>query len=240
MEQTSTSPEPERRGAAAGWRLAALGGGLAALFIAARWFDLGGRLDELRAGIVNLGAWGPILYVLIYAAATTLAFPASLLTIAAGAMFGSVVGVAVVIAGATLGATLAFIIARWLARDAVVHWLGAKPSFRRLDAMTERHGALFVAITRLVPLFPFTLLNYGFGLTRVPLGIYVLWSFVCMVPGTILYVVGADVVARTATAGRLPWPLVAAFLAVAALLFVLVRRARRLLAEREAGTAEKS
>jgi uncharacterized membrane protein YdjX (TVP38/TMEM64 family) len=198
---------------------------------------LGERLAVLRGWIEGLGAAGPVVFALVYALATVAAVPASLLTVAAGAMFGSAVGVATVIAGATAGAAGAFAVARWVARDAVAAWLARSERFARLDALAERHGAIIVAITRLVPLFPFNLLNYGFGLTRVRFGTYLLWSFLCMLPGTVLYVVGADVVARAFAEGSVPWPLLGLLAAAVALLALLVRRARRMLAEREAVAA---
>jgi len=144
-------------------------------------------------------------------------------------MFGSVVGVITVSLGSTLGAAAAFAVARWFARDAVVRWLGGNASYTRLQDLTARHGAIVVAITRLVPLFPFNLLNYGFGLTAVPLPTYVFWSWLCMLPGTILYVVGADAVTKGLAEGRVPWTLAGVILAVAGLLVYVVRRARRAL-----------
>jgi uncharacterized membrane protein YdjX (TVP38/TMEM64 family) len=78
--------------------------------------------------------------------------------------------------------------------------------------MTERHGAIIVAITRLVPIFPFNLLNYGFGLTRVRFGTYLLWSFLCMLPGIALYVVGADALTRGLAEGGSVGQLLAALL----------------------------
>lgn len=211
--------------------------GLAALAIAASVFGLGERLAELRGFIEGLGPFGPVVFALIYAAATVAAVPASLLTLAAGAMFGSVVGIATVAAGATLGAAAAFAIARWLARDAVAGWLAKSQKFAELDAMTERHGAIIVAITRLLPIFPFNLLNYGFGLTRVRFGTYLFWSALCMLPGTVLYVVGADAVTRGLAEGRVPWGLVAVIALAVGALVLLVRRARRTLAAREAAAA---
>jgi uncharacterized membrane protein YdjX (TVP38/TMEM64 family) len=207
---------------------------LAAVYFAAPALGVGERIAELRGWIVGLGPLGPAVFVVVYALAAILAIPASLLTVAAGAMFGSVVGVSVVAIGATLGATAAFAIARWLARDAIAVWLEGNEKFRRLDELTGRHGAVIVAITRLVPLFPFNLLNYGFGLTRVPFSTYVFWSFVCMLPGTVLYVVGADALSSGLAEGRVPWTLLAVLAAVLGLLSLLVRRARRVLAEREA------
>jgi len=226
----------QRRGAGApAWlRPLALLAAVVAVMVAAPALGLGERIAGLRGLVESLGPLGPVVFALLYAVAAALAVPASLLTVAAGAIFGSAVGIAVVAAGATLGAAGAFAIARWVARDAVVSWLGGSERFRRLDALVERHGASVVAITRLVPLFPFNLLNYGFGLTRVRFATYLLWSFLCMLPGTVLYVVGADAVARGLAERRAPWALIAIFVTVVALVVVLVVRARRELAEREA------
>jgi len=217
-----------------GWlRPALLVAVLAAILVAARLFGLGDRLVELRAWILGLGPLGAVVFVLLYGLATTVALPASVLTVAAGAMFGSVQGVALVSVGSTLGAAGAFALARWLARDAVSRWLADNEKFRQLDALTGRHGAIIVAITRLVPIFPFNLLNYGFGLTRVPFWTYLFWSWLCMVPGTVLYVVGADAITRGLAEGRVPWALVAALAVALGILALLVRHARRALARRE-------
>ncbi len=206
-----------------------LGLALVALLVAANALGLGDRLGELRSWILELGPWGPVAFVGLYAVAVVAAIPGSVLTIAAGAMFGSVLGTGVVSVGSTLGAAGAFAVARWFARDSVASWLERSEKFARLDEMTNQHGAIIVAITRLVPIFPFTLLNYGFGLTGVRFRTYVLWSWLCMLPGTILYVVGADAVTRGLAEGRVPWPLVGVVAAVAVLLAFIVRRARRAL-----------
>lgn len=206
-----------------------LGLALVAMLVAAKVFGLGVRLGELRTWILGLGAWGPVVFIALYAVAVVAAIPGSVLTIAAGAMFGSVLGVGVVSIASTLGAAMAFAVARWFARDSVARWLSRSEKFAKLDRMTNEHGAIMVAITRLVPLFPFTLLNYGFGLTRVPFRTYVLWSWICMLPGTILYVVGADAVTKGLAEGRVPWPLVGVVVAVSVILFFVVRRARRAL-----------
>jgi len=233
VERSGQGSESGRR-APAWLRPLALLAVVVAVMVAAPALGLGERLAGLRGFVESLGPLGPVAFALLYAVAAALAVPASLLTVAAGAIFGSAVGVAVVAVGATLGAAGAFAIARWVARDAVVAWLGKSDRFRRLDALVERHGAIVVAITRLVPLFPFNLLNYGFGLTRIRFATYLLWSFLCMLPGTVLYVVGADAVARALAERRAPWALLTIFVAVVAIVVVLVARARRELAEREA------
>ena len=133
----------------------------------------------------------------------------------------------------TLGASLAFLIARYFARDATARWLAKREKFRKLDDLTQRHGAIIVAIVRLVPLFPFNFVNYGFGLTNVRFWTYVFWSWLCMLPGTILYVVGTDAVMQAIIRGEVPWTLVGVVIGVSILLVLLVRIARKRLREEE-------
>lgn len=218
------------------WRPIALIAAIVAVLVLSKVFGLDDRLVDLREWIAGLGPWGPAVFVLVYAAATVAALPGSAITVVAGALFGSVLGVIVVSIASTLGASLSFLVGRYFAREAVVRWLEGNEKFNRLDRLTEEHGAVIVALTRLVPLFPFNLLNYGFGLTRVHFGTYVFYSWLCMLPGTVLYVVGADAVTRGIAEGRVPWALVAALGVAAIVLALLVRRARRLLREKEAAS----
>ena len=225
-------PEKKSRGQGL-WRPIVLIAAIVVILIVAKTFGLGERLGALRDWIQALGPWGPVVFVFLYAVAVVAALPGSALTVAAGALFGSVLGVIVVSIASTLGASLSFLVGRYFARDAVAGWLSDKEKFRRLDQLTEEHGAIMVALTRLVPIFPFNLLNYGFGLTRVPFWTYVLWSWLCMLPGTVLYVVGADVVTKAVVQGKVPWALVGALVGAGVILAILVRQARRKLQERE-------
>jgi uncharacterized membrane protein YdjX (TVP38/TMEM64 family) len=204
---------------------------LVAIVVLGRLLGFADLLVQVRDWVAAQGAWAPVLYAGVYALATLLAIPGSALTITAGALFGSLIGVVTVIIGATIGASLCFLVARYLARDAVKGMLEKNEKFRKLDEMTEKNGSVFVAITRLVPLFPFNVLNYGFGLTGVRFVDYVLWSFLCMLPGTVLYVVGTDAVTTALEEGRVPWLLIGVVVTVAALLTVLVARLRKKIKE---------
>ena len=201
--------------------------------ILARVFGLGDTLGSLRDWLQGLGPWGPLVFVVIYSVAVVAAIPGSAMTIAGGALFGSVGGIILVSLASTIGAGLAFLVSRYFAREAIVNWLGKNEKFQRLDRLTAEHGAIIVALTRLVPIFPFNLLNYGFGLTRVPFWTYVFWSWLCMLPATVLYVVGADAVAKGLTKGEVPWVLVLALAVTAVILTLLVKVARNKLRERE-------
>jgi len=197
------------------------------VLILARTFGLGERLGELKDWIQSFGRWGPAVFLLVYIAAVVAALPGSAITVAVAAIYGSVLGMIIVSLGATIGAALCFLIARYFARESLQRWLAKKEKFRELDALTEKHGAIIVAVTRLVPLFPFNLLNYGFGLTRVRFWTYVFWSWLCMLPGTALYVVGTDVFTTSLEEGQLPWPLLLLLVLILGILGLLGYMAKR-------------
>lgn len=208
------------------WRPIILLAVVLAITALAWYFDLGARISQLQGWIRGLGAWGPAAFVLIYAAATVAALPGVALTAIAGGLFGSLVGTVAVSLGSTLGAGLAFLVARYVARSSVEAWLGGKKQFRKLDALSAEQGAVIVALTRLVPIFPFNLLNFGFGLTRVPFWTYLFYSWLCMLPGTVLYVVGFDAVFTAIKQRQVPWLLIGVMALMALILFLLVRAAR--------------
>ncbi len=139
----------------------------------------------LETWVKDAGPAGPILFMLIYALGAVFFLPGSALTLAGGALFGPVWGTLYNLTGATLGATLAFLIARYLASDWVEQKTGGR--LQQLKQGVEGEGWRFVAFVRLVPLFPFNLLNYALGLTRIKLSHYLIASYVCMFPGALAY-----------------------------------------------------
>ncbi len=145
------------------------------------------RLDlaTLDAWISGLGAWGPIAFVALYGLATPAFLPGALFSLAGGALFGPVWGSILNLVGASIGAGVAFLTARYLAGDWVTRKSGG--FLTRLIAGVDAQGWRFVALVRLVPLFPFNLTNYALGLTRIRFLPYLATSFVCMAPGAIAY-----------------------------------------------------
>ena len=209
------------------WKPLLLLGLVVTIMVLSQILGVGDHLKALQAWIGGLGYWGPLVFIVLYSLTTVAALPGSVMSVFAGAVFGPVVGVAAVIFGATLGAGLAFLVARYFAREAVSSWLSSKEKFRQLDDLTEKQGAIMVAVTRLVPLFPFNLLNYGFGLTKVPFWTYVGWSFLCMLPGTVLYVVGPSAVTEALAEGRVPWVLVVVVAVILVIITFLAKAARK-------------
>lgn len=206
------------------WKPVALVALVAALFAAALALGGGERLTHLKDEIESFGPWAPVVFILVYILSTAAMIPGAAMTLMAGGVFGSFWGVVYVNIAATIGAGLCFLISRKFARKAVGEWLRENPHFQKLDAMTESHGPAMVAVTRLVPIFPYGVLNYGFGLTGVGFWPYLLLTWVCMIPGTVLYIVGADAAARWLQDGRVPWLLVVSFVVLlAVILFIGVR-----------------
>jgi uncharacterized membrane protein YdjX (TVP38/TMEM64 family)/rhodanese-related sulfurtransferase len=173
----------------------------------AAWLAL--HREQLDPGLIenamrSLGPWGPAAHVVLFAIGAVLFVPGGLFALAGGVLFGPVWGTALNLAGATLGATAAFLVARYVAAD----WIRRKAGGRldRLIEGVEAEGWRFVAFTRLVPLVPFNLLNYALGLTRIPLGAYVLATLACMAPGALAYTwlgyAGREAMAGSETAIR--------------------------------------
>lgn len=225
------SNPPSRTSAVAA--LGALIGGvtLAVLF--------GDRIPELTGRVAEEGLRGAALFVFAYIAATVALIPGSLLTLAAGVVFGIAEGTALVFVGAVSGSTAAFLIARHLARPAVERRLGSLPRLGRIDRAVARDGLRIILLLRLSPLVPFSVLNYALGLTRVRTRDFVLAS-VAMLPGTLLYVYSGSLIGDVARiAGGAPpergaahWVLLlAGLLATLAVTLHVSRIARRALDE---------
>lgn len=143
-------------------------------------------LQAVRDWAAGLGIGGALLFVLGYAALTLTPVPKNLLTIAAGLVWGFWLALALVYVGALLGAAASFVIGRALGREAVERLTGARVA--RLDAALAHRGLLAVLGARLVPIIPFTLINYGAGLTAVRPRDYALGTAIGIIPGSAAYV----------------------------------------------------
>ncbi len=149
-------------------------------------------MTELLTNALNwveqLGFVGPVIFILIYIVACVLFIPGSALTLGAGAIFGVIKGTVLVSIGSTLGATAAFLVGRYVARDWMARKISKNAKFVAIDQAVGNEGWKIVGLTRLSPVFPFSLLNYAYGLTKVSLRDYVVASWIGMMPGTVMYV----------------------------------------------------
>lgn len=187
----------------------------------------------------QLGPLGPVAFVAGYALAVVAFVPGSLLTLAAGAVFGVGLGTVCALLGATIGASAAFLISRYLARAAFRRRVDGLPRFSAIDRAISREGGKIVFLLRLSPLFPFTLLNYALGLTRIRFAHFLVASL-GMLPGTLLYTYSGKAAGDVAAlaAGHSPpraaghyFVLGLGLAATAAATMIVTRAARRALAE---------
>ena len=136
----------------------------------------------------GLGIWGPVFVAAFYVVACVLLLPGSILTLGSGFLFKVVVGSITVSIGSTLGACTAFLVGRTVARKWIAGKVAKNEKFTAIDEAVAQQGFKIVLLTRLSPVFPFNILNYAFGLTKISFWKYALGSWIGMMPGTIMYV----------------------------------------------------
>jgi len=156
--------------------------------------------EGIQLWIESAGSAAPLLFITIYIGSTVLFLPGSLLTLLGGALFGPVWGTLYNLVGATIGAMIAFLISRYLASN----WVEKKAAgkMQQLIKGVESEGWRFVAFTRLVPVFPFNLLNYALGLTKISFNQYSIASFIFMLPGALAYTYIGYIGKEAATGGE--------------------------------------
>jgi uncharacterized membrane protein YdjX (TVP38/TMEM64 family) len=158
---------------------------VAVLVLAARW--LGHYVPRFTAMVDGMGVWGPVVFIAGYIVAVVLFVPASLFTIAGGAVFGFAHGTLYVLIGAVIGASAGFGLSRSVARRIMERRIGDSARFRAIDQAVADQGLRIVTLLRLSPIVPFSVLNYALGLTRVRFADYLV-GMIGMVPATMFYV----------------------------------------------------
>jgi uncharacterized membrane protein YdjX (TVP38/TMEM64 family) len=188
MSDTETEADSSGEEKTSKWKTIAILGAVVGVFVAFKFLIPQSFWESLRDWIDGLGHWAPIMFILIYIVSSIILVPCSALTILSGFIFGVVWGTVWVSIGSVLGASAAFLVGRYFAR----HWVERKTAdnrnFQAVDKAIESGGLKIVTLIRLSPLFPYNLLNYFFGVTKVPFRTFVLGSWIGMLPGTIMYV----------------------------------------------------
>ncbi len=190
------------------------------------WDSVQNNLDGWKAQVEDHLVIALVVFFVTYVAVAALSLPAAaLLTMLGGALFGRWLGTGVVSVASTLGATLAFLSSRYVLRDSVARRFGDQ--LAAIDRGVEKDGAYYLFMLRLAPVFPFFLVNLGMGLTRLPVGTYVVISWLGMLLGTFLYVnAGTELATLDSPAGLLSWKVLGAL----ALLGIVPLAIRKLVA----------
>jgi uncharacterized membrane protein YdjX (TVP38/TMEM64 family) len=192
------------------------------------------NIDKLDAWLDGLGIWAPVIFILVWIAACVFFLPGLPVTIVGGLVFGPLFGSIYSIIGSTLGATAAFLVGRYAARGMVEGLVEKNKVLKKIDDGVEQQGWRMLMITRLVPIFPFNAQNYVYGLTKISLPVYIIVSFICMLPACVAFNFAAGSV-RTGQFGKMFM-----YLAIAAVLFVLLSLIPGWIKKRYGDPAEKA
>ncbi|WP_432666413.1 TVP38/TMEM64 family protein [Wukongibacter baidiensis] len=175
------------------------------------------NIQNLKSWIAGFGIFGPVIYILLYIAACLFFLPGIPIALLAGFAFGPIMGTVWASIGSTIGASVAFLVARYAARGMVEGWVEGNEQFKKIDEGVEKQGWRMLMITRLVPIFPFNLQNFAYGLTKINFGTYVLVSWICMLPGTIAFTFTSGAIVNGAGIGK-----TLIYLGIGAVFFVIL------------------
>lgn len=146
------------------------------------------NVPKIKTWVEGFGRIAPLVYIGLYLVSTVFFLPGAPVTILAGFVFGPLWGIFYASVASIISVSVAFLIARYVARDLVAGWVKDNAQFRKIDEQVEEQGWRIVMFTRVVPIFPFNLQNYAYGLTRIRFPTYVLVSAIFMLPGTAVFV----------------------------------------------------
>ena len=160
---------------------------ICALILSSRFFPIVSLIGDLQLRVAGMGDWGAVWYPLLFAACNVLLLPGGILSVGAGFFFGLWWGFALVLLGNSIGAAISFGLSHWLGRRYLSKRFSASPMLQVLDKAVARDAWKIIFLSQLHPLFPTSLLNYLFGLTRIRFWPYMLWTAVGRAPGLFLY-----------------------------------------------------
>jgi uncharacterized membrane protein YdjX (TVP38/TMEM64 family) len=170
------------------WQLGALLIAIALIAVLSRFFPVVDFVEALQGRVMSWGAWGAVCYPLLFAVCNILLLPGGVLAVGGGFFFGLWWGLLIVFAGNLIGAAISFASSRWVARRWFQRKLSQNPTLRALEPALERESWKIIFLSQLHPLFPTSLLNYLYGLTRIQFATYMFWASIGRAPGLFLYV----------------------------------------------------
>lgn len=224
------------------FQLGAFAAAIALLLVLSRFFPLVDFIAQAQQRVIDLGAWSAVCYPLLFAACNVLLLPGGVLSVGGGFFFGLWWGFFIVLLGNSISAAISFGLSRWLGQRWLRRKFSAHPTLKLLELAVEREGWKIIFLSQLHPLFPTSLLNYLYGLTRIPFRTYMLWTSMGRAPGIFLYVYlgtlgqfGLNIM-RGKTHPRVVeyWTWGGAFVTTALLFFLLTRIALRAIQKRPA------
>ena len=193
------------------------------------------HFHHLREVILQSGTFGYTLYILLFIIATLCLMPGSILVIAGGIIFGPLLGTVLSLLAATVASSLSFLFARWLGRELLLKYVGRTAVFQAIEKGIARSGTDFLILTRLIPLFPYNIQNYAYGLTAIPFWSFTFISAITTLPGIFIYTLMASELLRDGITLLFMLKLTLAGLA----LFALIQAAKRYARYRRIDTEQR-
>jgi uncharacterized membrane protein YdjX (TVP38/TMEM64 family) len=170
------------------WQLGALVAGVALVVVLSRFLPIVSFVEASQQRVMSWGAWGAVCYPLLFGACNILLLPGGILAVGGGFFFGLWWGFVIVLVGNLVATAISFALSRWIAARWFRHKLSNNPTLRALGPAVERESWKIILLSQLHPLFPTSLLNYFYGLTRIRFSTYMLWASIGRAPGLFLYV----------------------------------------------------
>src|SRR5437762_4222492 len=169
------------------WQVGVLVIAIVLAIVLSRFLPIVSFIETSQQRVVSWGAWGAVCYPLLFAACNILLLPGGILAVGGGFFFGLWWGFFIVLVGNLIATAISFAISRWIARRWFQQKLSGNPTLRALGPAVERESWKIILLSQLHPLFPTSLLNYFYGITRIPFGTYMLWASIGRLPGIFLY-----------------------------------------------------
>ncbi len=170
------------------WQVGAIVIVVVLAIVLSRFLPIVSFIEESQRRVMSWGPWGAVCYPLLFAACNILLLPGGILAVGAGFFFGLWWGFLIVLVGNAVAAATSFALSRWIAGQWFRQKLSGNPALRALEPAVERESWKIILLSQLHPLFPTSLLNYFYGLTRIPFCSYMLWASLGRAPGLFLYV----------------------------------------------------
>ncbi|WP_432737281.1 TVP38/TMEM64 family protein [Maridesulfovibrio sp. FT414] len=195
-----------------------------------------GHLSAFTGWIERSGHFAPLVFMLVNVICMVLGLPQTMFTVVAGVLFGAVKGTGMCLVSMGTGSTIAFFLGRFVLRGVILRRFGSDPNFRRIEMLSHRHPVKVLALSRLVPVVPFSVASYLLSVTRVRYLPYIIMSVLCLIPETVFLTAGGHILSAGVLKGTFSWKLLAALVGAAVMIFVLVRIVRRSLDKDNAGS----
>lgn len=190
-----------------------------------------GHLSTILLWVEARGNLAPLIFILINILGLALAVPQTLFTIVAGVLFGAFKGAVFSLIGMSLGSVLAFILGRFVFRKIIIQKFGASRSFLDLERLSDKHPLKILALSRIVPVVPYSVANYLWSVTGIRFLPFLVMSVLCLIPETVFLTAGGHLIKAGVTDGTVNLELVAVLVAAGAVIFFLIRAVRKSLQE---------